>query len=648
MKHKALFSLLVILLTVVLAAVPAFAQDGGESPVLAEQVAAGTLPPLAERLPANPRVVEPLKEAGQYGGNLRVGFVGTSPGWGGLLYIAGWDQLMQWKADFSAAEPNIAESVDVSDDATEYTFRLREGMKWSDGEPFTADDIEFYVNDIMMNAELSPAGIGADWLPQLDDDRFKFEKIDATTFKFIFPHPNGSFLNSLATWSGREIAFYPKHYLMQFHKSYNPDGIDALVAAEDGVSDWVGLFNKKANRDDPTNFLNFPERPTLFPWVVTQALGTGTQLSLARNPYYWKVDSAGNQLPYIDEVTGISYQDGQARTLAMISGELDYIVDPGPENRITYFDALDSGAPIQIIENLWDGANTAAIQFNQTYTADPVLADIFANKDFRIGMSHAINRQEVIDIVFSGQGVPAQVGPLATSPLYNEQLTTQFVEFSVNEANAALDKVIPDKDANGMRLRPDGTPLQIIFTISNNLSFGTNWVQIAELLIGYWNAVGVDVQLNSVASAQFDEYRLQNNIQATIFVAEGGAGLIPMFDPRSYTPMEWHSYFGLGWYFWRVATPGAADPVEPPQDVIDARALYDAVGQQPTQELQLTQMQKVIQSAADNFWMIGISTPAANYQPINARLGNQPDSFTQGWIEGVTKLTYPEQWYIHE
>jgi peptide/nickel transport system substrate-binding protein len=613
--------------------------------MLAEQVSAGTLPALAERLPANPAVVAPFNETGQYGGTLRVGFVGTSPGWGGLLYIAGWDQLTQWKPDFSGAVPNIAESIDVSEDATTYTFHLREGMKWSDGAPFTADDIMFYVDDILRNPELSPSGIGADWLPQLDADQFAAEKVDDYTVTFQFAHPHGTFLLNLATWAGRDIAFFPKHYLSQFHKTYNPD-VDSLVTEEEGVTDWVGLFNKKANRDDPTNFLNYPERPTLFPWVVTSPLGSGTQLTLARNPYYWKIDSEGNQLPYIDEVTGVSYQDGQARTLAMISGDLDYIVDPGPENRAVYFDAMDTGAPLQIIENLWDGANTAAIQFNQTYP-DPVLADLFANKDFRIGMSHAINRQEIIEIVHSGQGTPAQVGPLATSPLYNEQLTTQYTEYSVDLANESLDKVIPDKDANGMRLRPDGEPLSIIFSISNDSSFGTTWVQTAELLIGYWNAVGVDVQLNSIPSTQFDENRLKNDIQATIYVAEGGAGLIPMFDPRSYTPMEWHSYFGLGWYFWRVATPDG-EPVEPPQEIQEIRQTYDDVALQPTQELQLEQMKQVIQLAADNFWMIGVSIPAPGYQPINARLGNQPTSFTQGWIEGVTKLTYPEQWYITE
>jgi peptide/nickel transport system substrate-binding protein len=120
-----------------------------------------------------------------------------------------------------------------------------------------------------------------------------------------------------------------------------------------------------------------------------------------------------------------------------------------------------------------------------------------------------------------------------------------------------------------------------------------------------------------------------------------------MFDPRNYSPMEWHGYFGLGWYFWRVATPDAT-PVEPPQEVIDIRRVYDEVSLQPTQELQIAQMQEVIQLAADNFWVIGISIPAPRYQPYNARLGNQPASWTQGWIEGVTKLTYPEQWYITE
>ena len=122
------------------------------------------------------------------------------------------------------------------------------------------------------------------------------------------------------------------------------------MAAEEGVQDWVGLFNKKASgpTDDTNNYWNNLDRPLLFPWVPTSVLGGNTQMTMARNPYYWKVDTEGNQLPYIDNITGISYQDNQARTLAMINGDLDYVKDPGDDNRILYFDAVDNGAPITI------------------------------------------------------------------------------------------------------------------------------------------------------------------------------------------------------------------------------------------------------------------------------------------------------------
>jgi len=122
-----------------------------ESPMLAEMVKAGKLPPVDERLPENPQVVTPLVAPGKYGGTLRQGIVGTSVTWGGGLYTFQWENLVQWKPDFSDTEPSLAEKVDISPDGREYTFTLRKGIKWSDGQPFTADDILFYVNDVMFN-----------------------------------------------------------------------------------------------------------------------------------------------------------------------------------------------------------------------------------------------------------------------------------------------------------------------------------------------------------------------------------------------------------------------------------------------------------------------------------------------------------------
>ncbi|MBX3015229.1 MAG: ABC transporter substrate-binding protein [Caldilineaceae bacterium] len=619
-----------------------------ESPLLRARVAAGELPPVDERLPLNPAIVTPTKEVGQYGGEFRMGFVGNNPGWGGLWFVTGWENLVIWSADFSGVEPNIAESWEVSDDVREYTFHLRQGMKWSDGEPFTADDILFYIEDILFNEELSPAGPVADWLPSDGAEDFKAEKIDDYTVKFTFVNPYGTFLYNLATWSGRHLTFFPKHYLTQYHAAYNSD-IATLVAAEEGVEDWMGLFNKYAAGPtaDTQEFYNNPARPLLYPWIVTAPLGTGTTIKLERNPYYWKVDTAGNQLPYMDTFVGISYQDGESRTFAMLNGDLDLVKDPGSENRVLYFDAMDSGKPLQINVAYSDGANTNTIHFNRTID-DPIKAAIFANKDFRIGMSYAINRQEIIDIVHQGQGTPAQQGPLESSPLYNEQLATQYADFDVALANEHLDKVLPEKDSEGFRLDSDGKRLSIIFSVSNDLSYGSTWVQVAELLTQYWANVGVEVTLNSMPDVQFIENKRQNLIEATMYTGEGGAGITAILDPRYYVPGEYFGMYGNGWF---AARTGAVDavPVEMPADIAQLRADYETkVLTSPTQEGQIEAMKAVLEAAAEQFWVFGISRPGPEYQPFHARVQNVPDEWIAGWIEGVQKIMYPEQWYLSE
>ncbi len=649
MKNKLTLLILIVILVASFGATLVGAQDMSysKSPMLAAKVASGDLPALSERLPENPGVVTPTKEVGEYGGNMRVGFTGSNPGWGGLWYITGWENMMSWKSDFSGVVPNIAESVDVSDDVKEYTFHLRKGMKWSDGEPFTADDIEFYINDVLYNIELSPGGPVADWLPAEDRDGFVFTKVDEYTVKFSFPNPYGTFLYILAEWNGRHLTWFPMHWLTQFHADYNPDGIDALVAAEDGVEDWVGLFNKKASgpTDDTNNYFNNLDRPLLFPWIPTSVLGGSTQMTMERNPYYWKVDTEGNQLPYIDEITGVSYQDNEARTLAMVSGDLDYVKDPGGvSERVIYYDAVDAGAPLTIGSPLSDGGVDNTIHFNRN-TKDPVLAELFANKDFRIGMSYAINRPEIIEIVNFGQGQPAQPSPIESSPLYNEQLATQYTDYDLDLANEYLDKVAPDRNAEGVRLMSNGDPLSFVFSVSNDLSYGTNWEQVAELLIQQWKLVGVDAQLNSIANDLFETQRDANDLEATIYTGEGGAGLTALLDPRYYVPGELFGMYGNGWFYWRTDSQENTQ-VPMPEDMQANRADYEKVLRAPTQDEQVAEMAGVLQTAADEFYVLGISRPAPSFQPYNSRLGNQPDTWIKGWIEGVEKITYPEQWYI--
>jgi peptide/nickel transport system substrate-binding protein len=653
--RKARFLILALLL-LALAAPAIQAQDMvyHESPMLAERVAAGELPPVAERLPLEPQVTTPFNEIGEYGGEIRIGFTGGNPFWGGIYSINGWERVAAWKTDFSGVEPGIVAGWDISDDVKEYTFHLRKGMKWSDGVPYTTEDWRFYIEDILFNKDLTPGNPGGSsngWLPAEGAEDFKLEVIDDYTAKFIFAQPNGTLLLQLAQWQGSHFSSRPAHFLKQFHAKYNPD-VQALVAAESGVEDWIGLFNKYADQSVEVNIfpqnpdmLEYKVKPSLSPWILVEEMGTGTSLRMERNPYYWKVDTQGNQLPYIDSFVGIQYQDNESRTFAMLNGDVDYIKDPGGNNRILYFDAVDEGRPLKINTPINDAGTTNTVQLNLN-VEDPVLREIFRNKDFRIGLSHAINRNEIIEIVHFGQGVPSQVGPLESSPLFNEQLAYQYTEYDVNLANDYLDKVVPNKDADGYRLRPDGQRLSFVISIPNDLSYTTTYTQVGELVAGYWSQVGVEALVNSMAAEQWTNNFLANRVDAVIFTGEGGAGLNSILDPRYVVPGEYHGIWANGTHGWRTNNPDATVKIELTGEFAEQRARYENVLVQPSQEAQIEAMKEVIQVAADEFWVMGISRPGPDYQPYHERLGNLPSEWIKGWIEGIEKIIRPEQWYI--
>ena len=621
-----------------------------ESPMLADKVKAGTLPAAKDRLPENPKVIDSLSgDKGVYSTNLKVGFVGSDPAWGIFNFLDGFESLVTWAPTFDKIEMSLAESIDVSPDAKTYTIHLRKGLKWSDGEPYTADDIMFFIDDVIFDKDLSPSGPSLDFVPPAQIKDFKAKKIDDTTVEFDYAQPYGTFFYSIATWGGRSLLMYPKHYLMKYHKKYN-DKVDDLVKADGSVTDWMALFYKMG----PDNWGN-PGRwfdnsavgvPTMNPWILKTPLGSGTQIVLERNPYYWKVDAQGNQLPYFDTVTGISYQDNQTRTLAMLNGDIDFMKDPPSSDRTLFYDAVDQNKPIVIKNPKSDGANTASIHFNLSI-ADPVKAEVFNSKDFRVGMSYAINRPEIIKVVFADQGEPSQIAPLKDSPLYLAGMETQYTEYDVAKANEALDKIMPKKGADGFRLGPDGKPFKLTFTVQNDLGFGPYYVQLGELLVGYWKAVGVNTILDSEAGKQHDQNKKKNLLEAEIYTGEGGAGLTGILDPRYYIPFEAAGTWNQGWAIWyHPDGTGESVSVEPPQWAKDARAKFDDVTKEATLDGQVAKMKIVLQEAMDRFYLIGISRPGSMYYPFNAKLGGIPDTWYDGWNEGATKLLRPEQWFM--
>lgn len=642
-KRYVLFFALIGLLMFQLLAPTLSAQETmnfNEAPMLAELVEAGELPPVEERLPVNPLVIDPVEAVGNYGGTFEFPFEGTNPGWGGLWFVVGWEHLVSWETDFSGVRPNIAESFSANEDATTFTFTLREGMRWSDGMPFTVDDIVFAIDDIWLNEELNPT---PPTLISPNGEAPVVERIDDLTFSITFTESYGLFPEALAQWPGWQLTFYPKHWLQDYHIDYNPDGIDELIAADDNAEDWVTLFNNRATgvTTDVQDFFMQPDRPVLHPWVVEEPLGTGTSITLARNPYYWKVDTDGNQLPYFDDIVGDSFQDYETRLLSILDGEYDIFHNASNDDRALLFQTVeDSGMSVELVNV--DSGNVASIHFNRTLTNDDFKAEVFANRDFRVAMSHAINRQEVIDILYFGQGEPAQVAPVADSPLYNEQLATQYLEYDVERANELLDTIMPERNDDGFRLRPDGDAFQIVISAADQ--FGQPYVALGELLTDYWEAVGVDVVLDERAPEAIDQLLTENTIEVRIFTGEGGAGQTPVLDPRYYVPNQPHSTFVNAYALW-YNDRDAAGAVEPPQWVEEQVTLYESARSAPTVEERLEIMSEVLQFAADEFYVIGIARPAPGIFPIGADIGNFPDGLIIGWIQGVEKLGVPEVWY---
>jgi len=590
------------------------AADYREAPMLEALVKAGKLPPVVQRLPENPRVVTPVENVGKYGGTWRSGLVGGSDrNW--LFRIAGYEPLLAWDREWSGKViPNLAEEFTSNDDATAFTIKLRKGLKWSDGKPFGSDDIGFFINDIVGNTELLPSP--PDWLTS-GGETGAFEKIDDTTFKIAFKEPYGLFPQRLASVYGVQIAMMAKHYCSQFHPAYNKDGLDALTK-EAGAQNWTELFIKKCGVDTEANerWQN-PDRPTMEPWVIKQPyIGGATLVTLERNPYYHKVDTAGNQLPYIDNLRISVNADVQTLVLKAVNGEIDYQDRHinSNANRAVFIDAAQT-ADIRLVDGPNADMNTTAISFNRTHK-DPVKREIFGNKDFLIGLSYAIDRPAIIDAAFVGQGEPWQAAPRRESSFYNERLAKQYTEYDVAKANEHLDKAYPKKDSDGFRLGPDGK--RIAFNVMVIPALG-DFLDSTQLVVQYWQAIGIDAKVQTVDRTLFYERKDNNEHDAAVFLGSGGMA-DALFEPTFYFPFWNESLFAVPWGNWYNSAGASGE--EPPAEVRKQMELYREIKKYADAEKQNALMQQLLEIAADQFYVIGVSTPGPLYSVVKNNMHN--------------------------
>jgi peptide/nickel transport system substrate-binding protein len=579
---------------------------------------------LDQRLPENPQVVAGVDGIGKYGGTWRMGMTaGTDDV--SFYRIVGYESLVRWNPEWTDIVPDAAEKWDASADAKEYTFYLRKGMKWSDGQPFTADDILFWWEDVELNTELTAAP--PSWMVA-GDEPGKVIKVDDYTIKFTFAQPNGLFLSKLAGPDSRAILACPKHFAQQYHAKYQDKAKLEQMMKDGGYTTWRDMFIAQVTQSDGGGYGQYSVagRPTMYAWMVEQPIsGSATQVVFVRNPYYWKVDPEGQQYPYVDRLVYTIFQDTAAMLLKATNGEIDFQMRHfnSLANKAVLYDNMTKGN-YKFFDLVAANSNTIVYHLNLTHK-NPTLRAIFQNKDFRIGLSYAINRQEIIDTVYMGQGEPAQPAPVPGNPLYNEQLAKQYTEYDVAKANEYLDKVLPKKDANGMRLLPDGKPFSFVIEISNSFK---EQVDAGNMVAKYWQAVGVNAQAKPEDRSLMYQRKNMNDLDAMTWGGEAGMGTI--LDPRNFFPYSNEAAWGVAWANWYNGGRDA-NAEEPPAEIKKMMDLYDQAKATASVEGQNKIMAELLQLAADYFPCIGISTAPMSYGIVKNTMGNAPKKLVNSW-----------------
>jgi peptide/nickel transport system substrate-binding protein len=456
--------------------VAAGAMDYRETPSLTEAVARGDLPAISERVPTNPLVVAfdgSRRVLGHPGGTIRT-LINRSKDVR-LMVVYGYARLVGYDRDFRL-KPDILERYTVEDGRI-FTFHLRPGHKWSDGSPFTAEDFRYFWEDVASNPELSPSGPPKDML--VNGAPPVFEVIDDLTVRYTWPVPNPFFLPQIAAASPLFV-YRPAHYLKKFHSRYAGEDAAAALAVAAGQRTWAALHN----REDNLYKFDNPDLPTLQPWMITTA-PPANRFVAKRNPFFHRVDPQGHQLPYIDEVVLIE-SDGKLISAKTGAGEVDLQARNLFFNDYTF---LKEGSKRNDYEvYLWRTAKGAHLAlFPNLNHNDPAWRGIFRDRRFRHALSLAIDRALINEAMYFGLALESLNTVLPESPLFRPEYAG--VEFDLGKANALLDEMgLTDRDDEGVRLLPDGRPMDIIVETAGE---DTEQTDVLELIRDDWLKIGI-------------------------------------------------------------------------------------------------------------------------------------------------------------
>ena len=596
-----------------------------QAPMLDELVTAGTLPPVEERVPEEPLVIQPLEGIGTYGGTLRRGFTGPGDDENGNRWVSG-DKLVFWDYTGTEFRPALAKSWEFSDGDRVFTIQLRKGHKWSDGTPFTADDFVFWYEDIYLNPDLVPTPHSSF---AINGKQGRIEKVDETTVSFVFEEPYPLFLTILGgtTFMGSGHmtnrgfhggAYAPAHYLKQFHPTYTPQAEIDQMAADENVEDWIALFRIKNQWS-----LN-PDLPVLGPWLTIEPVNTPNWV-LERNPFYYEVDPEGNQLPYIDRIQMGLAENLEVLNLRAVAGEYDLQERHTDIAKLPVF--LENMEQGDYSVHLDPGAygSDATLQVNHSYDGDPEIAKWLSTPDFRRALSLGIDRDQLNETFWLGVGSPGNVAPSPDMPQSpGEEWRTKWAIRDVEQANQLLDEIgLTEKDDEGFRQRTDGNGrLRLeIFAISGAF---VPFPRIAQSIAQHWQDIGIQLDVSEL-ERNLGMTRMRNNEHQIFMWANDGSELLYAF-PRHALPVD-PAEAMMGPLIARWFVTNGDEGMAPREEaMIEAIELYASAGGQNTEESNATAQEiwKIIVDNVFSIGTVGISPAVMGIRVVKNTMGNIP------------------------
>jgi peptide/nickel transport system substrate-binding protein len=611
---------------------PAAALELRETPMFSQAVAAGKLPPVGERLPGAPMVVGYTPRTGQPGkpgGTLRM-LIGRTRDVR-LLVVYGYARLVRYDRDLKLV-PDILQSYSVTDGGRVFTFKLRPGMKWSDGRPFTAEDFRFWWEDDANNRQLSPAGPPREML--VNGEPPKFEVIDPATVRYSWSRPNPDFLAALAGASPLFI-YEPAHYLKKYHIKYSRKVAEA-EKRHTARRSWAAVFNKK---NDMYKFDN-PDLPTLQPWMITNRAPTDRFVAV-RNPYYFRVDENGYQLPYIDRVvmdvaesklipakTGAGESDLQARYL--VFNDYTFLKKNELRNHYhTYLWRSGTGSQVALYPNL--------------NVNDPAWRKVLRDVRFRRALSLAIDRSLINQVLYFGLALEGNDTVLPDSPLFEPIYQTRWANYDPEEASRLLDEMGLKRGSGGTRLLPDGRPLDITVETAGE---STEQTDVLELIRETWRRVGIRLFVKPTQREVFRNRIFAGQTEMSVWT--GFDNGIPTADmspeelaPTSQQGLEWPKF---GQYYETSGKLGERPDIPAAEELLQ---LYHDWRQTIDTADRARIWHRMLGIFADQQFVIG--TVSGVPQPVVVRdtLMNVPEKGLYNWNPGAFFGLYsPDTFWI--